>query len=163
MRGYAYIKLLSKVGYEISGCCIADTEYHVVWSQISTGNIVSQPDGDMLGHESYLNLSARFRFLEHKFSSGDISNLEIQNLPNSETTAGLKFQNQAVSNVLRVEDDFIHGLLVQDLTGSLLNVLERLKQLRNAARVLDVHLECVDDEIKEGSQLSISEAPGGPN
>jgi hypothetical protein len=116
----------------------------------------------MLRHKSYFKLSARFRFLKHKFTLGYIRYLEIQDFPDSETTASLKFQNQPVPCVLGVEDDFIHGFLIQNLAGSLLNVLERLKQLGNAARVLDIHLERVDDKIKEGSQLCIPKSPGSP-
>jgi hypothetical protein len=47
----------------------------------------------MFGHKSYLNLSARFGFLKHKFSLGYVRYLEIQDFPDSETTASLKFQN----------------------------------------------------------------------
>jgi hypothetical protein len=101
-------------------------------------------------HESYLNLSARFRFLKHEFTSGDVGNLKIQDFPNSQTTAGLKFQNEAVPCVLGVEDDFIHSFLIQNLTGPLLNILERLKQPGNTTRVLDVHLKRIDNKIKEG-------------
>lgn len=145
------IELLAKLGYKISDRCITDTKYSVVWRQVLVGNIVSQPGSYVLRHESYLNFSARFGLLDHKLSMRYIGYLEIQDFPYSETTAGLKLQNQSVPCVLGVEDDFIYSLLVEDLPGLLLDVFKRLKQLWNTARIFDVHLECIDDKIEEGS------------
>jgi len=55
---------------------------------------------------------------------------------------------------LEYNDDFIHGFLVQDLAGPLLNVLEGLEQLRNAAKVCSINIICYNAaESNENQQL----------
>src|ERR1700690_2556542 len=126
MWRYSDIQLHTESRNHVPCSAVTNGKHPVTQGQFAAGKILCQSDCDMLGHKGDLLIPARLRLLNYEFSSVYIGSTEFENFSNTEPATRLKLQYQPISSVFGLEDDLIHCLLIQNLSGTVLGYFECL-------------------------------------
>lgn len=112
-----------------------------------------QPFYHLSGNEHDLSVPAALWALDGKLLVVYISWGELQDFADSHASSGHKFQNKPVSQLCRSEDDFVDGLLLDNVpVNGLAGPVESF-QHRGITGVLNGGIEINPDEIEEGIRM----------
>ena len=92
--------------------------------------------GQLPRDENDLCLPAAFWVADSDLSVVNVTGGQAQNLPDSHTTPGHKFQDEPVSRIPRSKDDLVYSLFFKDLPLDRLGFLEDLPQHWGIAWIL---------------------------
>ena len=115
-------------------------------------NVCFEAFRHLLGNEDHFFLPAAFRLPEDQPPVLNVPGREFQGFAHAQTTTGHHLHEQAISGHGNLEDDLIHGLLLQEVPPYLIRCTEELSQHGRVARILEIGLTGVLDEVEEGGQ-----------
>jgi len=106
----------------------------------------------LLGNEDHLFLPAALRLPEDQPPVLHVPWREFQGFAHAQTASGHQLHQQTISGHGNLEDDLIHGLLFQEVPPYLIGCAEELSQHGGVARILEIGLRGVLDQVEERSQ-----------
>ena len=114
----------------------------------------------LLWDEYMLPVFAAFGVPECQFSLVDVHGSQFQNLTHSHAIPGHQFQDEAVSQFRRCEDDFVDNIFSDDFPRNDWPRPEHLSQHRAVAGAAKVSIYIGPDEVEEGCQVGVLDAFG---
>jgi len=159
--GHLDIEFLPIPLHQGSGRGLADREYPICRSKLLNVTVADQPFGNLFRHKSNLLIFTRFWLSQDQLSVRNIFGPESQHLSNSQTTSGLKFEDESISKISGVVYHLVYGFFIQNFLGHLLRHLERSGKKGNATGILHIEIVVLNDQVVEGFKLGISQATSG--
>ena len=117
---------------------------------------ILQPVSQLLGDEHYFRDLSAFGIPDGEFLIIHIHSGKLQYLAHSHTSPGHELQHEAVSHLGSSEDDLVNHFFFVDLPWSQLSGSEKLPQHGGIAGVLELLVQVVSDEVKEGLEIRVT-------
>jgi hypothetical protein len=138
------------------GRSISDGEYSLVSCSALVFEVILQPVGQLLGDKDHFCASPALGISYGKFLIIHIHGGEFQDLAYPHTTPSHELQNKTVSYLSGSKDDLVNHFFFMDLPRSYLSRSEKLFQHRGITRILELSIQVVSDEVKEGLEISVA-------
>jgi hypothetical protein len=140
------------ISHDHPGGRVADRKDAILgWNRL-VSNVLLESLRHLLGNEDHLFLAAAFRRPQDQPPILNVPGREFQRFTHAQTAPGHQLHEQAITDSRNLEDDLIHGLLFQEVPPYLIGCTEEFSQHRRVARILEIGLTGVLDEVEERSQ-----------
>jgi hypothetical protein len=140
------------VPHDHPGGRVTDREDAILGCDPRFANVCFESLRHLLGNENHLFLPSAFRLSEDQPSVLNVPWREFQSFAHAQTATGHHLHEQAISGHGNLENDLIHGFLFQEVPPYLIGCTEEFSQHRRVARILQIGLTGVLDEVEERSQ-----------
>ena len=135
------------------GRSVANRKDPVIGLQFFFPDVFLEPVPDLLRDEDNLFLLAAFRMSQDQLLLLYVSGSQLQGFAYADASPRHEFQEDPVTGVRFLEDDFVHCFLFQDLPGSVLRGTENLPDHWEVAGVFKARLAGIADECEEGAEV----------
>ena len=140
------------VSHDVPGGRVTDREDAILGCDPLVPNVLLESLRHLLGNEDHFFLPAAFRRSQNQPTVLNVPGRELQRFAHPQTAPGHQLNEQAITDSGNLEDDLIHGLLLQEVPPYLIRCTEELSQHGRIARILEIGLTGVLDEVEEGGQ-----------
>jgi hypothetical protein len=140
---------------------IGDAEDLLFLFDPSLSDIFPQAMGQLLRDKSDLGLPTTLGCLDIDSATVNVRGSQFKHLPDSHPSPCHQFQDEAISLILRPEDDLIDGFFFHDFPGHGPIVFEDLSKHGCITRIGEPLRARVNDEGEEGTKKGKAESLGG--
>ena len=129
-------------------------------ADILSFDILFKAISDLLRDEYHFNLLAAFRLPQQQFSFKNIIGSKFQHLTDTHSTASHQFEHQTIPGLCGPKDDFIHGVLFQNIPMSFHLWTVQLAQYIGVTRTDEIRDDVVFNKVEECRKVGISDTFG---